>query len=118
MDYRQQLQHVCRVVPLGHRQLAAFVSHRVLVADVVRLRQDFADTAKPLASVVSTARRLESNVRSTSAVERATFSASKLACAADDHANFAVGLPSAVSGAATSECHPPLQICGSSWPSL
>ena len=56
-----------------------------------------------LASVVSTARRVGSKVRSTGADARASFSASKLACASGVHANRAVGLPRAVSGAATSE---------------
>jgi hypothetical protein len=50
-----------------------------------------------LASVVSTARRAGSKVRSTGADERASFSASKLACAAGLHTNRAVRLPSAVS---------------------
>jgi hypothetical protein len=59
-----------------------------------------AATARPLASVVSAARRIGSNVRSKGEVESASFIASKLACAADVHANRALWLPSAVSGAA------------------
>ncbi len=42
-------------------------------------------------------------MRNTGADDRANFSASKLACVAGVHMNRAVGLPSAVSGAATSE---------------
>jgi hypothetical protein len=49
-----------------------------------------------LASVVNTARRPGSNMRSTGDVERASFSALKLACASGVHTYRAVGLPSAV----------------------
>ena len=48
-------------------------------------------------------RRAGSNVRSTGAEERACFSASKLSCAAAVHVKRAIGLPSAVNGAASSE---------------
>ena len=40
VDHRQQLQDVCRVVPLGRRQLAILVHHRLLPALVVWLRRD------------------------------------------------------------------------------
>ena len=55
-----------------------------------------------LASVVRTARRAGSKARNTGAEERASFSASKLAWVSAVQVNSAVGLPSAVSGAATS----------------
>ena len=62
-----------------------------------------AATEMLLAFVVSTARRAGSKVWSTGAEERASFSASKLACAPLVHIKRAVGLPSIVSGAASSE---------------
>ena len=40
VDHRQQLQDVRRAVPLGRRQLATLVRHRMLPALVVWLRQD------------------------------------------------------------------------------
>ena len=55
-----------------------------------------------LASVVSTVRRAGSKVRNTGADESASFSVSKLACASWVHTNRAVGLPCALSGAASS----------------
>ncbi len=59
----------------------------------------------PASAVGTGARRAgsESKVRNAGANERARFGAPKLArAAAGGHANRAVGLPSAVSGAATS----------------
>jgi hypothetical protein len=111
VHHRQQLEDMRRVVPLRRRQLAALVRHRVMVPLVVRLRQDRGN------GNIAGVRRQHSavgrsKVRNTEVDQRAlvtgrpaypaSLSASKLACAAGDHTNRAVGLPRAVSGAAIS----------------
>ena len=98
-----QLQHLCRVVPLGLR----FSGHRVLPALIVSLRQDSCGGEVALVS------HQDRTVGRVKRGQQACFSASKLACAAAVHVKCALRLPSAVNGAASSE--KPSTKCAASW---
>jgi hypothetical protein len=98
VHHRQQFEDVRRVVSLRRRQRAC-CSRMPQGAGAPRRPA----TATLLASVVNTELLAGSKVCNAGADERANISASKLAWASGVHAKRAVGLPSAVSGAATSE---------------
>ena len=74
----------------------------MLSAFVIWLRQDSRDGEVARVSRQHHVVGKRSNVRSTGAEERVCFRASKLACAAAVHVKRAVGLPSAINGAASS----------------